>query len=48
MNFTRSRLASGQSLTRPVPSGYALALSLQNIDSNRSSIPRESRHGLRV
>ena len=38
-----SVLATGQSLTRPVPSGYALALSLQNIDINRSSTPRESR-----
>ena len=41
-------VATGQSLTRPVPSGYALALSLQNIDTNRSSIPRESRHGPRI
>jgi brefeldin A-resistance guanine nucleotide exchange factor 1 len=41
-------IASSQSLTRPVPSGYALALSLQNIDTNRLSIPRESRHGQRI
>ncbi len=41
-------LATSQSLTRPVPSGYALALSLQNIDTNRLSIPRESRHGPRI
>jgi brefeldin A-resistance guanine nucleotide exchange factor 1 len=41
-------LATSQSLTRPVPCGYALALSLQTIDINRSLIPRESRHGPRV
>lgn len=41
-------LATSQSLTRPVPSGYALALSLQNIDINRVSIPRESRHRPRI
>jgi len=41
-------IATSQSLTRPVPSGYALALSLQNIDINRSSIPRESRHGPKI
>jgi len=38
-------LANSQSLTRPVPCGYALALSLQNLDLNRSAMPRESRHG---
>lgn len=42
------RLATSQSLTRPVPSGYALALSLQNIDTTRSSAPRESRQGPRL
>ncbi|CAF0759689.1 unnamed protein product [Adineta steineri] len=40
--------STSQSLTRPVPSGYALALSLQNIDTNRSSTPRESRHGPKI
>ncbi|UJR29178.1 hypothetical protein I4U23_010392 [Adineta vaga] len=40
--------STSQSLTRPVPSGYALALSLQNIDINRSITPRESRHGPKV
>ena len=43
-----SLLATSQSLTRPVPSGYALALSLQNIDINRVSTPRESRHRPRI
>jgi hypothetical protein len=46
--FVFFSIATSQSLTRPVPSGYALALSLQNIDTNRSSIPRESRHGPRI
>ncbi|CAF2138284.1 unnamed protein product [Rotaria magnacalcarata] len=40
--------STSQSLTRPVSSGYALALSLQNIDTNRTGIPRESRHGPRI
>ena len=39
------QLANSQSLTRPVPCGYALALSLQTLDGNRSNIPREARHG---
>jgi brefeldin A-resistance guanine nucleotide exchange factor 1 len=41
-------VATSQSLTRPVPSGYALALSLQNIDTSRLAIPRESRHGPKI
>ncbi|CAF2709471.1 unnamed protein product [Rotaria sp. Silwood2] len=40
--------STSQSLTRPVSSGYALALSLQNIDTNRTGIPRESRHGPKI
>ena len=44
----RFDLATSQGLTRPVPSGYALALSLQNLDPNRSSTPRESRHGRKL
>ncbi|CAF1390661.1 unnamed protein product [Adineta ricciae] len=40
--------STNQSLTRPVPSGYALAQSLQNIDTNRSTTPRESRHGPKI
>lgn len=50
--FDRSQLlilASNQSLTRPVSSGYALALSMQHLESNRSSVsPRESRQGPRI
>ncbi|CAF4255617.1 unnamed protein product [Rotaria sp. Silwood2] len=40
--------STSQSLTRPVSSGYALALSLQNTDTNRTGIPRESRHGPKI
>ncbi|CAF3886360.1 unnamed protein product [Adineta steineri] len=40
--------STNQSLTRPVPCGYALALSLQNLDLHRSSTPSESRHGSRL
>lgn len=41
-------LATNQSLTRPVSSGYALALSLQHVDTSRIGTPRESRHGPKI
>ncbi|CAM4905012.1 unnamed protein product [Rotaria socialis] len=40
--------STSQTLTRPIPCGYAFALSLQNIDINRSTTPSESRHGPRL
>ena len=40
-------LASCPALTRPVPSGYALAIALQNINTNRVSTFNESRHPCR-
>ncbi|UJR20526.1 hypothetical protein I4U23_023653 [Adineta vaga] len=40
--------STSQSLTRPVPCGYALALSLQNLDMNRSFTSSETRHGSRI
>jgi brefeldin A-resistance guanine nucleotide exchange factor 1 len=46
--YFRCFSATGPSLTRPVPCGYALALSLQNLDITRSSVPPESRHGSRL
>lgn len=48
MQISFKILATNQSLTRPVPCGYALAVSFQTIDINRSIIPRESRHGPRL
>lgn len=42
-----SFIATNSSLTRPIPCGYAFALSLQNMDINRSATPCESRHGPR-
>ncbi|CAF0848856.1 unnamed protein product [Adineta ricciae] len=40
--------STSQALTRPVPCGYALAISLQNLDMNRASVSSEARHGSRL